>query len=81
MFTLQMYIEHKGVLQVARELGVEGAAVSAWKAYKTAPRPHLASLLIQMTNGLLTWEGIYQPFIDHNNEKQLEFDFAEGGTK
>ena len=78
MFTLQMYIEHKGVNQVAREVGVEGAAVSHWKLFKAAPRPHLAAMLIQMTNGLLTWEGIYQPFVDHNNEKQLEFDFKEG---
>jgi hypothetical protein len=81
LFTLNMYIEHKGVLQVARELGVEGAAVSAWKSYKTAPRPHLAHLLIQMTNGLLSWEGIYQPFVDHNNEKQIEMDFGKEGAR
>jgi transposase-like protein len=77
MFTLQMYIEHKGVNQVAREVGVEPTAVSAWKSFKSAPRPHLASLLIEMTNGLLTWESVYQPYVDHNNEKQIEMDLGE----
>lgn len=72
MFTLQEYIEHKGVNQVAREVGVESATVSNWKLLKASPRPHVAHLLITMTNRLLTWEGIYQPFVDHNNEDQTE---------
>jgi hypothetical protein len=76
MFTLQNYIVAKGAPVVAKEMGVEEATVSAWKLFKSAPRPHLASALVRMTNGLLTWEGIYQPFVDHNNEKQLEFDFG-----
>lgn len=78
VFTLQLYIEHKGAATVARELGVESATVSHWKLFKAAPRPHIAAALIQQTNGLLTWEGIYQPFVDHNNENQLEFDFKAG---
>jgi hypothetical protein len=76
IFTLQQYIGHKGVNQVAREVGVEGTAVSRWFNLKAAPRPHLAHLLIQMTNGLLTWEGIYQPFVDANNEDQLEMNLG-----
>ena len=79
MFTLKEYIEHKGVHQVARETGVEASTVSAWKNFKAAPRPHLAHLLIETTNRLLTWEGIYQPFVDANNEKQLEMNL-DGGS-
>lgn len=77
VFTLREYIEHKGVNQVAREVGVEGAAVSKWFNLKGTPRPHLAHLLIRMTNGLLSWEGIYQPFVDANNEDQLEMKLGE----
>lgn len=72
MFTLKEYIEIKGVNQVARECGVEPATVTAWKSFKSSPRPHVAHLLIRTTNDLLTWESIYQPFVDHNNENQLE---------
>lgn len=77
VFTLQDYIEHKGGATVARELGVEEQTVSHWRILKTAPRPHHAHKMIQLTNGLLTWAGIYQPFVDHNNEAQVAFDFSK----
>ncbi len=77
MFTLSQYIEIKGVHQVAREMGVEPPTVSAWKLLKAPPRPHHADRLIKATNNLLTWEGIYQPYVDHNNEKQLQLDFGD----
>lgn len=77
MFTLQEYIEHKGVHQVAREMGLDASTVSAWKNFKAAPKPHHAHKLIQLTHGLLTWAGVYQPFVDHNNEAQLAFDFGD----
>lgn len=73
MFTLQEFIEHKGVNQVARDAGVESTTVSHWKSFRSAPRPHVAYKLIQMTSGLLTWEGIYMPYLNHNNEDQLNF--------
>lgn len=77
MFTLREYIEHKGVHQVAREMGLDAATISQWKNFKAVPRPHNATKLIQLTNGLLTWASIYQPYVDHNNEAQLEFDFGD----
>lgn len=73
MFTLQKYIEHIGVNELARQLNVEGTTVSHWKNFRSAPRPHMAFALIQKTGGLLTWEGIFQPFVDNNNEDQLNF--------
>lgn len=77
MFTLLSYIHHKGAATVARELGVTEMTVSHWNAYRSAPTPHNAAKLIQLTNGLLTWESIYQPFVDHNNERQIEMDFGD----
>ena len=73
MFTLKEYIEHIGVNELARQLKIEGTTVSYWKSYRSAPRPHTAFALIKKTGGLLTWGGIYQPFVDHNNEDQLNF--------
>lgn len=81
MFTLQQYIEHKGVAVVSRELDADIATVSQWKLFKSAPRPHTAAKLIALTNGLLTWASIYQPYVDHNNEQQLAFDFGDKKTE
>lgn len=77
VFTLQDYIEHKGPTAVARELGIDEQTVYHWRNYKTSPRPHHAHKMIQLTNGLLSWAGIYQPFVDHNNEQQIAFDFSK----
>ena len=73
MFTLQQYIEHIGVNELARQLRIEGTTVSYWKHFRSAPKVHTAYALIKKTGGLLTWEGIYQPFVDNNNEDQLNF--------
>lgn len=81
MFTLQMYIEHKGAAVVARELDIEIMTVLNWKNFKHAPKPHSAARMIELTNGLLTWESIYKPFVDNNNEKQLELDFGNQKEK
>lgn len=77
VFTLQDYIEHKGGAEVAREMGVDEQTVYYWKNYKNAPRPQAAHRLIQLTNGLLSWASIYQPFVDHHTDQQLSFDFSK----
>jgi hypothetical protein len=81
MYTLKNYIDHKGAATVSREMGVSETTISFWYHFKTSPRPHQASKLITLTNNILTWEGIYQPFVDHNNESQVEMDFGEKGSK
>lgn len=63
MFTLAKYIEHKGIGQVAKDAGVTEAAVSQWKRMVAVPRPELAGLLIEQTNGLLSYESIYAPYV------------------
>ncbi len=75
MLSLKEYIDHKGVMNVAREVDVEPSTVSHWKALKAVPRPHTAAKLIELNNNLLSWESIYKPFVDHNNESQLIIDF------
>lgn len=73
--TLPQYIEIKGVPVVAAELGVEAQTVHYWKAFRSAPKPHTAAKLVALTNGLLTFESIYKPYVEHNAQEQLEFDF------
>ncbi len=77
LFTLQDYIELRTGAAIARDLGVDEQTVYFWKSKRSAPKPHTAARLIALTNGLLSWEGIYQPFVDHHVESQLEFDFGQ----
>lgn len=64
---LVTYIQGLGAPKVARAIGVEVATVYYWAQYKTCPRPIQAAKLIEISLGLLSWESIYQPYIDHIN--------------
>jgi hypothetical protein len=77
MFTLQDYIEHRGATVVARDLSVDEQTVYFWKHKRSAPKPVTAEKLISLSGGLLTWAGIYQPYCDANNIKQLSFDYKD----
>jgi len=75
--TLVEYIEFMGAVKVAEQTDVDPASVYYWKQLKTAPSPHNAWKLIKDSNGILTWAGIYQPFVDNLEQKQLEFDLKD----
>lgn len=76
-FTLQDYIAHKGVATVAKELGCDTQTVYYWKDLKTAPRPAVASKLIELSGGLLSFESIYGPFVKKCKDGQLSFEMEE----
>lgn len=77
LFTLQDYIMHKGVTKVAEEVGCDRQAVYQWKELSTAPRPAVAAKLIELSGGLLSFEGIYRPFVEHQKIEQLSFEMGE----
>lgn len=66
--TLVQYIQALGAPKVARTLGVEPSTVYYWAQYKSVPAPKTAAKLIEISLGLLSWESIYQPYIDNNSE-------------
>jgi hypothetical protein len=74
--TLKDYVNAIGKAKLAEQLGITEEAIYYWTRYINAPRPHVAFRLIQISNGLLTWEKIYQPFVDNNVESQTSFDFS-----
>ncbi len=83
--TLQEFIDSVGQPTIADKLKITTQAVSAWRTYKVAPPPLEAFKLIELSHGALTWEKIYDPFIDayfkrHNIKRekvgvQLSFPF------
>lgn len=83
--TLQEFIDSVGQPTIAEKLKITTQAVSAWRTYKTPVPPLEAFKLIHLSHGALSWEKIYDPFIEayfkRNNIKrdkvgvQLSFPF------
>lgn len=66
--TFPEYIEAVGVQKLAENLNMTRQNIHNWKVLEQSPRPEIAYRIILMSSGLMTWEKIYQPFV----EKQLQ---------
>jgi DNA-binding XRE family transcriptional regulator len=75
--TFQQYIEAIGMQKLAETLGITRQNVHHWHICKQAPRPEMAYRLIALSNGLLSWEKIYQPYIEESL-KGKKFDVPLG---
>ena len=64
------YIEKLGALKIAKKLGINKATVYSWVHMKSIPKPHTAFMIILESNGLITWEGIYEPYL--SREKSIK---------
>lgn len=62
--TLQEFIDSVGQTVIAEKLKISTQAVSAWRTYKVAPPPLEAFKLIELSHRALSWESIYEPFIE-----------------
>jgi hypothetical protein len=62
--TLQEFIDSVGQPTIAEKLKITTQAVSAWRTYRVAPPPLEAFKLIELSHGALSWEKIYDPFIE-----------------
>lgn len=61
---LHQFINSVGQVKLAEMLGVTKATLSNWQLYKNPPPPLDAFKLITLSHGALTWENIYDPYID-----------------
>ena len=57
--TLSEYIQDVGISVVAKKIGTSESTVKAWRYYSRVPRVKQAKQLMNITNGLLTWDSIY----------------------
>ena len=78
-FTLMDYIDIKGAPTVAAELGVSHASVCNWRRGDFAPSAMHAQKLIEQSNGVLSFDTIFTPYIEAQGKrkeegKQLSFD-------
>ena len=63
---LSEYIETVGVPKVCELTGVTKATAYNWKTAKSIPTPEHAFNLILESNGVLSWESVYQPYFDED---------------
>lgn len=69
--TLSEYITRMTPAKFCRLMNVTEHTAYNWKNKKAIPSAATAYDIIQVSNGLLTWESIFQPFFDDKDESQL----------
>ncbi|KEI71235.1 hypothetical protein [Endozoicomonas elysicola] len=62
---LSVYIQKHSDQQVAELLQVPVRTVASWRRLERAPKTLQALNIIQKSAGIVTWEGIYQPYARH----------------
>lgn len=66
MITLREFFEKQSKEQKKKLqtcLGISSQLIDHWMSEDTAPKPETAYELIEYTRGLLSWDGIYLPFV------------------
>lgn len=58
------YIKKVGKKIIYSELGIPVSTQEKWETLEKCPRPKTAAILIENSNGLLTWDSIYAPYIE-----------------
>lgn len=61
--TLKEYANHIGPRALAREIGVSHSAIYQWVSLEKCPGPKAAWKLVAFSNGLLSLNEIYAPFM------------------
>jgi len=64
------------VAKAAEILGVTKATLSQWKMAQTSPQVMMAHKVVELSHGLVDWEGVYKPYVKarlaEQNENQLK---------
>lgn len=59
---LSVYIQRVGDLAASRQFGVTERTASSWRRMERAPSPQIALRIVEASEGLIDWKGIYQPY-------------------
>lgn len=65
MLTLPEFIALYGARGLSETLDIKLATVRNWIYFNAIPCPQSAYKLIKYSEGLLTWESIYLPFVEY----------------
>lgn len=64
--TLKLFFESQSREQkktLMQNLAISPQLIDHWTSEESAPRPETAFELIEYTRGVLSWEGIYLPYV------------------
>ncbi|MGY0216298.1 hypothetical protein ACWJJH_02795 [Endozoicomonadaceae bacterium StTr2] len=67
---LAVFIQKQSDKVVAQLLDVPLRTVASWRRLERAPRPQQALNIISKTEGLVSWQGIYQPYARYQSRLQ-----------
>ncbi len=63
---LAVYIQKHSDPVVAQLFGVPVRTVAAWRRLERAPKTLQALEIINRSDGVITWQGIYQPYAKYH---------------
>ncbi|MCX4029567.1 helix-turn-helix transcriptional regulator [Endozoicomonas sp. SM1973] len=65
-----VFIQKHGDDEVAAMLGVKKRTVSSWRRMERAPTPEQAYNIIEKTQQVVDWQGIYQPYVTYRKRQK-----------
>lgn len=69
---LAVYIQKHSDQAVAELLDIPIRTVAAWRRLERAPKTLQAFNIIEKSEGVVTWQGIYQPYARHRMRKNRQ---------
>lgn len=64
------YITKIGNAKAADLFNKATQTVAAWRRLERVPRPETAAYIVQKTDGVVDWKGIYSPYARHLAKKK-----------
>lgn len=66
---LSDYVTQIGIDKVCELYGVSSVTAHSWRKKESIPAPAKANEIVKITHGLVSWEKIYQPYFDAQEQK------------
>lgn len=66
---LNEWLTVMGTSKSAELLKVSTVTICQWKKVETSPKVMMAHKIIKLSNGLVTWESVYAPYVKARTNK------------
>jgi hypothetical protein len=65
---LAAFIQKHSDEVAAQMFGVKKRTASSWRRFERAPTPSQSLKIIEISDGVVDWEGIYHPYAKHHQK-------------
>ena len=66
---LAIFIQRTSDAHAAQLFQVSERTASSWRRLERAPSPMQSQKIIELTEGRVTWEGIYMPYVKYRRRR------------